>query len=185
MSEEVTLSGPEGLKKIGEMIKDIRICMMTTADADGSFDSRPMATQESEFDGTVWFLSRKDSGKIHELTDDSHVSLLYADTSNSKYVVAKGKASTSHDQAKIDDLWNPMFKAWFPCGKDDPSITVIKVTISEAQYWQASSSKVIMGGQVSGGRDHGRSHQDRPARHRAALIWVDRQGGAPFLGLCS
>ena len=145
MSEEVTLSGPEGLKKIGEMIKDIRICMMTTAGADGSFDSRPMATQETEFDGTVWFLSHKDSGKMHELTDDAHVSLLYADTSDSKYVVAKGKASLSQDKAKIHELWNPMFKAWFPGGEEDPSIGVIKVTISEAQFWQASSSKIVMG----------------------------------------
>ena len=44
MSEE-NLSGPAGIKKIGELIKDIRIAMMTTAASDGSFDSRPMATQ--------------------------------------------------------------------------------------------------------------------------------------------
>ena len=31
MSEEVTLNGPDGLKKIGALIKDIHICMMTTA----------------------------------------------------------------------------------------------------------------------------------------------------------
>ena len=145
MSEEVTLSGPEGLKKIGELIKDIRICMMTTAGHNGSFDSRPMATQETEFDGTVWFLSHKESGKMAEISEDAHVSLLYSDTSDSKYVTAKGKATISQDKAKIHDLWNPMFKAWFPGGEDDPSISVIKVVVDEAQYWQASSSKIVMG----------------------------------------
>ena len=104
-----------------------------------------MATQQTEFDGTVWFLSHKESGKMHEIADDAHVSLLYSDTSDSKYVTAKGKATVSRDQAKIDDLWNPMFKAWFPGGKDDPSIAVIKVVISEAEYWEASSSKIVMG----------------------------------------
>ncbi len=145
MSEEVTLSGPEGLKKISDLIKDIHICMMTTAGHDGSFDSRPMATQKSEFDGTVWFLSHKESGKMSEISGDAHVSLLYSDTSDSKYVVAKGKASTSQDKAKIHELWNPMFKAWFPGGEEDPSISVIKVVIDEAQYWQASASKIVMG----------------------------------------
>ena len=145
MSEEVALTGAEGKKKIGELIKDIRICMMTTANADGSFDSRPMATQETEFDGTIWFLTHGESGKVHELADDSHVSLLYSDTSDSKYVVAKGTASVSKDKAKIKDLWNPMFKAWFPGGEDDPSISVMKVDIHEAQFWTASSSKIIIG----------------------------------------
>ena len=147
MSEEVTLGGQEGLKKIGELIKDVRICMMTTAASDGSFDSRPMATQETEFDGTVWFLSHKESGKMHEIADDSHVSLLYADKGGAKYVTAKGRATLSQDKGKIHDLWNPMFKAWFPGGEDDPSIAVIKVTVTEAQYWEASSSSIVRGAQ--------------------------------------
>ena len=145
MSQEKHLSGPEGMQKIGELIKDIRIAMMTTAGGDGSFDSRPMATQKTQFDGTVWFLTRQESGKVHELADDSHVSLLYADTSDSKYVSAKGRATISKDRAKIHELWNSMYKAWFPEGEDDPSIAVLRVDIHEAQYWEASSSKLIVG----------------------------------------
>ena len=38
-----------------------------------------------------------------------------------------------------------MYKAWFPEGEDDPSIAVLKVEITEAQYWEASSSKLIFG----------------------------------------
>ena len=145
MPEQKHLSGKEGLEKIGELIKDIRITMMTTANPDGSFDSRPMATQKSEFDGTVWFLTRGESGKVHEIADDSHVSLLYADPSDAKYVAAKGTAQISHDRAKIKELWNPMYKAWFPEGEDDPAITILKVTVTEAQYWEASSSKLVRG----------------------------------------
>jgi general stress protein 26 len=145
MSERKELRGKEGMKKIGELIKDVRICMMTTAAGDGSFDSRPMATQETEFDGTVWFLSRQESGKVTELEKDSHVGLMYADPSNHNYVTAKGTATMSRDKAKIHELWNPMFKAWFPQGEDDPQIAVIRVDVTEAQYWEASSSKLVFG----------------------------------------
>jgi general stress protein 26 len=145
MSDFKVLTGDEGKKKISELIKDVRICMMTTAAADGSFDSRPMATQEAEFDGTVWFLTRHESGKVQEIENDQHVSLIYADPSNHNYVTAKGKATVSRDQAKIHELWNPMFKAWFPDGEDDPSIAVLAVEIDEAQYWEASSSKLVFG----------------------------------------
>lgn len=146
MSEHKELSGPEGLKKIGELIKDIRITMMTTVASDGSFDSRPMATQKTDtFDGTVWFLTRHESGKVQEIREDAHVSLIYADPSNSKYVSAKGRARVSRDRGKIHEIWNPMYKAWFPDGEDDPQIAVLRVDLTEAQYWEASSSKLIVG----------------------------------------
>lgn len=149
MSDVKMLSGAEGLKKIGELIKDVRICMMTTAAGDGSFDSRPMATQEIDkdkgFDGIVWFLTRHESMKVDELETDPHVCLMYADPANHNYVSVKGKATISRDKAKIHELWNPMYKAWFPAGENDPQIAVLKVDVTEAQYWEASSSKLVFG----------------------------------------
>ena len=145
MSDVKNLSGDEGKAKIGELIKKVHICMMTTAAADGSFDSRPMGTQKTEFDGTVYFLTRGESGKVFEIEKDSHVGLMYSDPDDKNFVTCKGRASASHDKAKIHELWNPMFKAWFPEGEDDPSITVLKVEVSEAQYWEASSSKLVFG----------------------------------------
>ncbi len=145
MSEYKTLSGDEGKKKIGELIKDVRICMMATLNSDGTIDTRPMATQETEFDGAVWFLTRHESGKVHEIEDDAHVTLVYSDPKDHNFVSAKGKAQVSQDKAKIHELWNPMFKAWFPNGEEDPSIAVLKVNIDEAEYWEASSSRLVFG----------------------------------------
>lgn len=146
MSEQKNLSGPEGLEKIGELIKDIRIAMLTTMAPDGTLDSRPMATQHAEdFDGVIWFLTRGESGKVQEVQQDSHVSLIYADKDNSKYISVKGLANVNKDKAKIHELWNSMYKAWFPGGEDDPSISVMKVRVTEAQYWEASSSSIVRG----------------------------------------
>ncbi len=143
--EHKVLSGPEGLRKIGELIKDVDICMMTTAAGDGSFDSRPMATQKAEFDGTVWFLTRGESGKVREIQNDDHISLLYSNPSDHSYVSVKGRARISQDKTKIHELWNPMYKAWFPNGEDDPAITVLQVDVTGAEYWEASSSKLVFG----------------------------------------
>jgi len=158
MSEHKELSGAEGLKKIGELVRDIRITMMTTLGPDGSIDSRPMATQKTEeFDGVLWFLTRGESGKVHEIAHDSHVSLLYADPGDSKFIAIKGRASVSEDRAMIRKLWNPMYKAWFPSGEDDPAITILRVDVTEAEYWEASSSRLVRGAKylaaaVTGGK---------------------------------
>lgn len=143
MSEFKQLSGAEGLKKIGDLIEDIRIAMLVTAAPDGSFDSRPMGLQTKNFTGSVWFLTRNESGKVQEIQEDSHVTLIFADTSNSKYVSAKGRAHVDQDKAKIHELWSPMYKAWFPKGEEDPEIAVLRVDVSEAEYWEASSSKIV------------------------------------------
>jgi general stress protein 26 len=50
----------------------------------------------------------------------------------------------SQDRGKIKELWNPMYKAWFPKGEDDPEIAVLRVDVSDGEFWQASSSKLVM-----------------------------------------
>ncbi len=103
-----------------------------------------MAMQKAAFDGTVWFLTQASTGKVAEIKNDDHISLLFADPSNSKYVCAKGIAQVSRDETKIHELWNPMFKAWFSEGEGDPGIRVLRVDITEAHYWEASSSKLVL-----------------------------------------
>ncbi len=137
------LSGTEAKEKIGALIKGIHICMMTTVAKDGSMDARPMAVQDKPFDGTVWFLTRGSSEKVDEVQEDQHVTLSFAEPSDSKYITLKGRASVSKDRSKIHDLWNTMYKAWFPKGEDDPDIAVLRVDVSEGDYWEASSSKVL------------------------------------------
>ena len=72
----------DAIQKLGELIKDIRIAMLTTALPNGSLRSRPMATQDTEFDGTLWFFTGVESGKVHEIEDDQHVNLSYAEPSD-------------------------------------------------------------------------------------------------------
>ena len=139
------LSGPAGMKKIAALVKGIRIAMMSTLDTSGQIRSRPMATQETDFDGTLWFLTRNTSEKVDDLQHYEVVTLDYADPDHSKYITLRGKATLSQDRGKIKELWNAMYKAWFPHGEDDPEITVLRVDITEGEYWEANSSKIIMG----------------------------------------
>ena len=116
--------------------------MLTTEGSDGKLHSRPMATQEAEFDGSVWFLSRQSSGKVTDIQHQAHVNLAYSDGKHS-FVTLAGTAEIQKDRKKIDELWNPLYKAWFPDGKDDPEITVIKVQVEEAEYWEAPPNAIV------------------------------------------
>ena len=133
----------ENVQKLAKLIKGIRVAMLTTVEADGCLRSRPMAMQDSAFDGTLWFFTRIDTAKVHEIERDRHVNLSFANPSDEVYVSVSGKARVVRDPAKAKELWNPINKAWFPQGLDDPNLGLVRVDVEKAEYWDSPSSAVV------------------------------------------
>jgi general stress protein 26 len=142
------LTRPQAIKKISELTKDIRIAMPSTVTPEATIHSRPMATQEAEFEGELLFLTRQESSKTDEIAHQSQVAVNYADSKRQRFVCLSGIASLSKDRATIHELWNPLYKAWFPQGEDDPQITVIRVSVDHAEYWEAPANAVVRGYQL-------------------------------------
>jgi general stress protein 26 len=133
----------QDVKKLGELIKDIKFAMLTTVEPDGSLHSRPMATQEVDFDGDLWFFTGASTAKVDEVRHDQHVNVSYAEPGDNTFVSVSGKATVVRDRAKAKELWNPVYKAWFPKGLDDPDLALLKVSVEKAEFWDSPSSKVV------------------------------------------
>ena len=131
------------IEKIRDLVKDIRFAMLTTIDTDGSLRSRPMATQDAEFDGDLWFFTPGTSPKVDEVERDERVTLSYTEPDDNRYVSISGTAQLVRDRAKIKELWNPALKAWFPEGLDDPDLALLRVRVEKAEYWEYPSSKMV------------------------------------------
>lgn len=131
------------IKKLAKMIDGIQFAMLTTAEADGTLRSRPMATQQVEFDGDLWFFTWDDSPKTDQVNQDHHVNVAFSEPKDQTYVSMSGMATVVHDRAKAEQLWNPMYKAYFPQGLDDPNLALLKVHVSQAEYWDSPSSKMV------------------------------------------
>lgn len=131
------------LAKLKEMIKDISICMMTTQDKEGYLRSRPMDTQQVENENDLWFFAKSNSPKAVEIRHESEVNLSYMDKGSQLYVSVSGTAYIVKDKAKIKELWNPLLKAYFPDGEDDPELTLIRVSVEHAEYWDMPSNAMV------------------------------------------
>jgi general stress protein 26 len=132
----------QGIKKLKELIGGIKIAMMATLNEDGTFHSRPMFTQQTDFDGDLWFFSGLHSGKTLELQHDSHICLSYSHPDN-RFLSVSGRAEIVKDQAMSEKLWSPMYQAWFPGGLQDPNLSLIKVSVERAEFWDLASGKVV------------------------------------------
>ena len=133
----------DDVKKLAKLIKGIKVAMMTTRDDDGTLRARPMQTQNEEFDGTLWFFTQASSHKVVEVDHEHQVNVTYAEPSENRYVSVSGTATLVRDKAKIDQLWTPVLKAWFPDGKEDPDVALLRVDVSKAEYWDQPSSAIV------------------------------------------
>ena len=151
------------LNALAERIHDIRFAMMTTLDNQGELWSRPMATRDIDEDGTLWFFTKRDSGKVENIKSDHRVNLSYAKPEDAIYVSITGTITLVDNPAKKRELWNAFVKAWFPDGVDDPDLILLKVTPEYAEYWEGPKSsfgrtisvltKLATGGKVKTGKN--------------------------------
>jgi general stress protein 26 len=135
----------ENIKKVRELaskVTDVPVAMLTTVDIDGFSHSRPLQTHHIKDDGHIWFIVSKDSRKAQEIIANPKVNVTYTAPADNLYVSINGIATLNTDNAKIEELWSEMFRAWFPKGKADPNITLIKIEINHIEYWDAPDSLV-------------------------------------------
>ena len=131
------------LEKLREMVKDIDFCMLTTIDENGDLHSRPMsANGEIDPNGDLWFFTGASSHKVQEVAQSPKTNVSFADPKNQRYISITGVAQLVRDRKKIEELWKPEFKMWFPEGKDDPEVALLRVSPEKAEYWDSPSSTV-------------------------------------------
>lgn len=141
------MSAPErradDLQKLRELVKDIDFCMLTTVDENNDLHSRPMSVNgDIDPDGDLWFFTNVSSHKVSEIARLPKVNVSFADPENQHYVSITGTAQLVRDRDKIEELWKPEFKMWFPEGKDDPEIALLRVNLEKAEYWDSPSSTI-------------------------------------------
>lgn len=133
----------EPMKHLGELIRGIKVAMMTTIERDGSLRSRPMWTHDQDFAGELWFFTREHSAKVDEVAHDQHVNLSYAEPSKDRFVSVSGRCRLVLDKHKVRELWSPTLRAWFPEGLEDPELALLCVTVEKAEYWDTPSSRMV------------------------------------------
>jgi len=139
------------LDKFYRLIDEIEIAMLTTRRPDGHLESRAMANQKRAAGADLWFVTAEGSDKLRDIAHDPHVNLAYYKAGSYEWVSASGIATLSRDRAKIQELYEPDWKAWF--GQegdprhgtaDDPRIVLIGVRVHAAVFLEVNKPKPVV-----------------------------------------
>jgi general stress protein 26 len=139
--EEHHKTPAEYVDRAWELAEKIRFCLFTTWD--GSKQAQwPLSAMPDRDAGVIHFLVGA-AEKYEHLGQFPAVTLGFADTNGSKYVVINGHAVLTNDRAKIRELFSPFVKAWWD-SPEDPEIRLLTVTPDEAELWDGPG-KLIAG----------------------------------------
>lgn len=141
--KQQTTPQDESLAKLGELIADIPVASLVTMDGEGVLRSRPMATLPLGAEPVLWFFTDDYSAKVDNVILHPQVCVSYAAPDKNRYVSVSGTAELVRDPDLIGKLWKPSLKAWFTGDMQDPDLALLRVDIVSAQYWDASTSKLV------------------------------------------
>lgn len=134
-----TQSTPERVK-LGELIVDMSVAMLTSLNESDSMNSKPMSPLEMDSEGAIWFFTELNTSKTANL---STANLAFLDSSNGTYVSLSGRGEIHKNSEDIHRLWTVFAKPWFPDGPDSPNLALLKFIPNAAEYWDAPHSKTI------------------------------------------
>jgi general stress protein 26 len=129
---------------IWKHVKDIATCMMVTTTQEGGIRSRPMRGTIDEPAGTIWFFTDKDTDKDEDVKREPRACLTFADTHDQTYVSLTGRIALIYDRDQISSHWNEGAEAYYPGGKDDNRVVLMRFTAESGEYWDAPSSPIVL-----------------------------------------
>jgi general stress protein 26 len=130
------------IASIARLVAKARVAVITTVDPDGRLVSRPMAMQQRDFDGELWFFTEDPSHKTDEVRANPQVNV--ALDAGGGWLSLAGEAEVVKDRAKIDELWDTGAEAWFTQGRDDPAVALLKVVAHSAEWWATDDPKPLV-----------------------------------------
>ncbi len=103
---------------------------------------QPMTAFCDQAEGAIWFFLKRDNDLIKEL-GAGHAAMFCVMSKDQEFqACVGGELSEDRDREKIRQFWSPITGAWFPQGKDDPDLTLLKFVPNDAQVWASHAGPV-------------------------------------------
>jgi general stress protein 26 len=102
--------------------------------------TRPMTAQIAEHKAPLWFFTTKDNALVKKLGTDSRAVATFASKGHDLFATLQGSLRVETSRAVVDSLWSESVAAWYPQGKEDPTLALLKFDAQRAEIWRRESS---------------------------------------------
>lgn len=111
-------------------------------------------------------------GKDNRMARGGDAMIQFVSKGHDYFACLAGRAQVDNDFAMIDKLWNKQVAAWFPGGKDDPNLALLRFDIDSAELWETDMSvsgaiKMLFGGRIRADEEGSHARVDTTAETRS------------------
>ena len=111
--------------------------------------AQPMTGFGEPETGTIWFFSRNDTDFARDVAAGANSGMFTYQAKDQKVQACiHGDLSIDNDRERINRVWNPVVAAWYPDGKDDPALTLIRFDADDGRVWVSDKGALGFGYQV-------------------------------------
>ena len=114
------------------VVSDFDVAMLVTHTAD-AIHARPMTIARLDEDMGAYLVSDIRSLKIDEISVNPQALLTFQGAR--KFASVRGELAVVHDRQLMDAVWKEVWKVWFPQGKSDPNIALLRFSAHEGEFW--------------------------------------------------
>ncbi len=134
-NHEKSLSGKEALEKMKNLAEEAQSCFFCSDIRTGvPMSVRPMMVLDIDDEGNFWFMTKKESEKVEEVSENPFVHLLFQRDKRSGFLNVYGISEEVENRHKVEELWSKTLEVWFE-GPEDPSISLLRVSPTTGHYW--------------------------------------------------
>ncbi|MBC2664832.1 pyridoxamine 5'-phosphate oxidase family protein [Novosphingobium flavum] len=92
----------------------------------------PMTAQLDEnANHAIWFFTSRDN----HFAAGGAATATFCAKGHDLFARFSGTLVPEHDRARLDREWNNFVEAWFPGGKDDPNLLMLRMDLGDASIW--------------------------------------------------
>ncbi len=123
-------------KHLYDLVKHFGTAMVITHRPGGKVHARPMAVAQLQAGLDAYFATDVDSPKVAEIEADPRIAIAFQ--GRAEDAVVYGTATIVRSRSLIHELWSEDWRLWFPAGRDDPRICLVRIDAEEGEYWDRS-----------------------------------------------
>ena len=127
----MTLTNAEVQDRLWKAIDDDHTGMLGLTHDNHHF--QPMTAFVERETNTLWFFTRTDTDLAQSVAGGADAAFIFVDRKLQACV--DGRLTFSHDRERIDRYWNAHVAAWYPDGKDDRHLTILRFDAVDGRVW--------------------------------------------------
>jgi general stress protein 26 len=131
---------------------------------DGAEDghTRPMAVQFENDRPPLWYFAARDQVLVQTIGPRQRAIATFVSKGHDLFATVQGTLSVDTDRAIVDRMWNRQIAAWYPGGKDDPNLVLLRLDAQQAEIWLHESS-LFSGARLLLGADRAKERAENTA----------------------